>query len=405
VTIETDIIVIGAGPCGSFSALTAAKLGAKVAVFEEHPTVGVPTHCAGHLSLSGLKRIGLKLPSSLVENTFKGAVFFSPSGKQFFVRFPLPVTCTINRELFDQHLANIAARLGAHYFLNSRVKSLVLEHDAAKGVIIHEQGKARTEKISAHVIIDAEGIASTVLKNMRLKPFNQKMLAKAVSAEVDNARDVENDCVEVYFGNEFADGLYVWIIPKRDGAAKVGLATKRGNPKQCLEHFMNNHKVASGKLRKSKVTRLSYHAIPLGGPISKTYADGFLAVGDVASQVKPTTGGGVVMGLTCAQIAGEVAAQAVKEGNFSESSLKRYEELWKQKVGFDMRAMLFARKLLNRLSDHEIDSLFRIAGRLRVNETLGEVKDVDFQGKELLRLAKNPSCVATLAYFLFSAFT
>ncbi len=402
-TIETDIAVVGAGPCGSFSALVAAKSGTRVAVFEEHPTVGVPTHCAGHLSLSGLKQLGLKLPSFLVGNTFCGVVFFSPSGKQFSVRFPSPVTCTINRELFDQHLANIASNAGAQFFLGSRVKMIIEQQNGAKGIVVST--RERTENIMCNMIIDAEGVSSTILKNAGLKPFDNEMLVKAVSAEVDSIRDVESDRVEVYFGSGFADGFYAWIIPRRDGTAKVGLATKRGSPKQCLERLINNHPVASSKLRKSRIIRVSYHSIPLGGPISKAYANGFLAIGDAASQVKPTTGGGVVMGLTCAQIAGEIASRAVKESILSERFLKHYEERWKQKVGFDLRAMLFARKLLNRLSDSEIDRLFATATRLRLDETLVRAKDVDFQGKELTRLAKSPSALVTLAYFLFSALT
>ena len=151
--------------------------------------------------------------------------------------------------------------------------------------------------------------------------------------------------------------------------------------------------------------RISYHSIPLGGPIPKTYAHGFLAAGDVASQVKPTTGGGVIMGMTCARIGGQIAALAVKEDTFSERFLKLYEERCRQEIGFDMKMMLFARKLLNRLSDHEMDRLFSIAIKLRLEESLIHAKDVDLQGKELVRLVKSPSALAAVAYSLFSALT
>jgi digeranylgeranylglycerophospholipid reductase len=400
-TVETDIAVVGAGPCGCFSALVAAKSGARLAVFEEHTKFGFPTHCAGHLSLSGLEQLGLKLSSFLIENTFRGAIFFSPSGKKVSIRFPSPVTCVINRALFDQYLANIASKKGVQFFLGSKVKKIVQQQNGSKEVIISMQGKA--ERIISNVIIDAEGVSSTLLKNAGLKPLNTRMIVKTASAEVNRVNDVENDCVEVYFGSEFADGFYAWIIPKRDGTAKIGLATKNGNPRLCLEKFIKNSRIANGKLRKSRITRISYHSIPLGGPIPKSYAHGFLATGDAASQVKSTTGGGVVMGMTCAQIAGQVAALAVEEDTFSESFLKHYEERWRQKIGLDMKTMLFARKLLNRLSDHEMDKLFSIAIKLRLEESLIQVKNVDFQGKELMRLVKSPSAFAVLAYFLFSA--
>jgi digeranylgeranylglycerophospholipid reductase len=401
--VETDIAVVGAGPCGSLAALIAAKKGAGVTVFEEHPTIGVPSHCAGHLSLNGLKHLGLTLPSSTVENAFKGAVFFSPSGKQFSVSFPSPVTCVVNRKLFDQHLAKMASDAGVRYFLSSRVEALIHEKTTIKGVMIGKQGE--TEKISSTIVIDAEGIPSRILKNAELQPLNSKMLVKAVSAEVDDVKNVEKDRVEVYLSNRIASGFYAWLIPKKDDTAKIGLATNQGNPKRYLEQFMNKHKVSKTKFRRSKILRLTYHAIPLGGPISKTYAHGFLAVGDVASQVKPTTGGGVITGLACARIAGEVAGQAIKEGSCSADFLKQYEVKWKHELGFDLKAMLFARKLLNRLSDREIDKLFSVLTKLRLEKALIHVKNLDFQGKEAARLLVRPSALSALAFFVFSALT
>jgi digeranylgeranylglycerophospholipid reductase len=79
VTKRADIIVVGAGPCGSISAYTATKLGAKVLVCEEHKEVGVPNHCAGHLNISSLKLLGIQIPPRALENEIKGAVFCSPS--------------------------------------------------------------------------------------------------------------------------------------------------------------------------------------------------------------------------------------------------------------------------------------------------------------------------------------
>ncbi len=77
---------------------------------------------------------------------------------------------------------------------------------------------------------------------------------------------------------------------------------------------MSKHPVASKQLGDAKITKIGYHAITLGGPIKRTYANGFLAIGDCASQVKPTTGGGVIFGLTCAKIAAQTANEALQKG-------------------------------------------------------------------------------------------
>ena len=88
-----DVIVIGGGPVGSYAAINLAKLGVKVTVFEEHPAIGFPSHCAGHLSIRSLRSMGLyPLPEGIVENTFSAANFYSPAGTKFSLHLSCPVT-------------------------------------------------------------------------------------------------------------------------------------------------------------------------------------------------------------------------------------------------------------------------------------------------------------------------
>jgi digeranylgeranylglycerophospholipid reductase len=163
---------------------------------------------------------------------------------------------------------------------------------------------------------------------------------------------------------------------------------------------MFKHPVASKQLAKAKVTQVAYHAITLGGPIKKTYVDGFLAVGDCASQVKPTTGGGVIFGLTCAKTAAEVVSQALKQGDVSSNFLQTYQKRCDDLLGFDFSVMLRLRRFLDSLSDEKLDGMLRVCGKLGVDSALSGVDEIDFQGKLLLKLLGKPSMVVTLAYFV-----
>jgi len=120
--VKSDIIVVGGGPTGAFSALQATKLGAEVTVCEEHDRATGHSHCTGHVSLTGMKQLGLKLPEGLVENEIKSASFYSPSGCKFSVRFPASISCVINRGLFDQWLLDKSVDAGARVFHHTRVK-------------------------------------------------------------------------------------------------------------------------------------------------------------------------------------------------------------------------------------------------------------------------------------------
>ena len=397
----SDVVVVGGGPCGSFTALNLAKLGLNVNILEEHGEIGVPSHCAGHLSIKGLKLLGLyPLPSEIVENTFYGAVFHSPKGKRFSVHFSSPVTYAVNRVLFDKYIAGMAENAGTHYFLNSMAESLIIENGFAKGVIARH-GKAE-EKFLAKVVVDAEGVSSRILRQAGLPSVNHYRLVKAVEAEVENVKDMQPDMVEVFLGRDYAPGLYAWLMPKRDRKAKVGLAAKVGNPRELLRKLMLKHPTASEKLDRAKISQISFHSMTLRGPIPKTFSNGFLVVGDAASQVKPTTGGGVIFGMTCAKIGAEVAYEASRRNDFSSNFLRTYQRRCDKTLGSDIKFMLRIRKMLDALPDDKIDDAINFCAKIGLDKTLQDFEDVDFQGRSLLHTLWKPRMPIALLYFLFS---
>jgi digeranylgeranylglycerophospholipid reductase len=394
-----EAVIIGGGPVGSYAALNLAKLGVKVTVFEEHSEIGLPSHCAGHLSIRSLRSMGLyPLPNGIVENTFDTANFYSPTGTKFSLHLSQPVTTTLNRALFDQYLAKRGKAAGAQFILNARVQSLIKADGFVKGIKVQRNGQ-KEEEVHSKITLDAEGISSRLLRKADLNALKPKGLIYAVEAEIENVKDTELNAVEVYFGKSYAPGFYGWLIPKLDGTAKVGLATNYGNPNEFLRRLMSKHPVASKQLGGAKITKISYHAITLSGPIEKTYANGFLAVGDCASQVKPTTGGGVIFGLTCAKIAAQSAQEALEKDDVSSDFLQIYQKRCANLLHFDFSVMLRLRRFLDSLSDQKVDEMLRFCGKLGVDKALSDVDEIDFQGKLMLQVLGKPAMLAAMAYF------
>ena len=247
------------------------------------------------------------------------------------------------------------------------------------------------------LLIDASGCGSSIAKYAGLWQLGTRLVNSA-QFSVDDLRDVDGDFVELYFGQGFAPGFFGWIIPRRDGSAKVGIAAgSRANVRECFQRFIRKHPVASVKLRHAKqLTAPMYHPIPVGGAAHRTYSDGIMTVGDAASQVKPTTGGGIVFGLLCGRLAGETATRAIRSGDTSAHLLKEYDDSWRDIIGFDLNAMSWLRRLLYRLPDRQLDRIFSVSRELRADKILNRTADIDFQGRTLLSLARDPRFFLTL---------
>jgi len=393
-----DIAVVGAGPCGSFSALAAAKGGANVSVIEEHVEVGIPVHCAGHVSIHGLKTLGLEIPHDLVENEIRIARFHSPSGKILRIEQVEPVSYVINRTLFDYYLAELATRAGVSYFKGVRAESLWIHSNRVGGVSARGEGQLQLE---AKVVVDAEGAHTDLLRKAHLPVPRKEAMVTGAQGYSAMVSDVESGSVEVYLGNRYAPGFFAWIIPRQDGSAKIGLAANRGNPKTLLEHFVTKHPIVSRKIIEP-LTDISFHPIPLDGPPSMTYSDGLLVVGDAASQVKPTTGGGIVFGLTCSRIAGNVAAEGVAEEDCTSRFLSKYQKSWSELLGREFAIGRLTRRMLSRLSDNAIDRIFSIGESFHVEDSLGYVSEIDFEERILRYSLRKPNVALAFVCSLLS---
>jgi geranylgeranyl reductase family protein len=324
-----------------------------------------------------------------VQNKVKGARFFSPSGLTFTIEKKETVACVIDRSIFDRFLAQKTAETGARISLNEQAKGI---ERSEKETVIRSENK----KFYSKMVIDAEGASSRILKVMGLKPLNHDSLVPGIQCDFENV-GVDPEHIEVHFGNRIAPRFFAWVIPLSENKARVGLGCKGESPKERLDEFVRKRFGFEKNLGHCNIRSGS---IITGGPINRTFNDRFLVVGDAAGQVKPTTGGGVILGGLCASIAGRIAAEAVDRGDCATSFLGRYETLWKDKLGKDFRSMLLARKVVNRLSDKAINKLFNAVIEENLQGIFSAEGDMDFQSAIILKMLRKKEILGILPSFL-----
>jgi len=75
-----------------------------------------------------------------------------------------------------------------------------------------------------------------------------------------------------------------------------------------------------------------------------------------------------------------VAAEAVKKENTSESVLKRYDEIWREKFGKNLEISLKYRNAADKLTDKDMNALAEFLEKNKI-ENLSKISAIKFLGK------------------------
>ena len=386
--MNSDAIVIGAGPAGLLAADEIAKRGYEVQVFEEHERIGEPDHCAGLLSASGLKRLGITVPKEIVQNTVDGARIYSPAGHSIMVERGRREANVINRQKFDAWLASRATDSGAQVFTNVKVKDFIREKGKVQGI------KLSTEKeLGARVFVIAEGARCFLSKKVGFPIVQKSSKYPAFQYEVSGV-NIEDNIVEMFYGHQIAPGFFTWIIPLGENRARIGLAA-RDKSRIRLDAMMKHHKIISERMKGAKIERSLGGIVLVGMPISKMTIENTIAIGDTAGIVKATTGGGVILGGITARVAGRVVADSLSNEGEVKHTLSQYTKKCKAMVFKELRMMHLAQIALTSLDDKGIDSIVKDAAAMGLLDVVKSEGDMDLQGRVITRLLKDPRMILT----------
>ncbi|WP_256402710.1 geranylgeranyl reductase family protein [Halorubrum salinum] len=329
---EYDVVVAGAGTAGCYAAATIANEGLDVVIVERKDAEE-----AGHIAcgdaLKGADAFPEAIPKSQLEPAFTNTGVdhgrFEIPQEDTVLEIPVPgELAVIDRWEYGRRIIEGAENAGVDFHYDTVINDVVqAEGGRVTGLRAKRKGDQRTYE--ADVVIDGAGSLSllqdkadfegtTFDTNVRYSQF-----CSAYREIVEVPEPVEWDDALVFKATDRAAG-YLWYFPRTATEINVGLGFQMNEePMQLVEALkrdLRNRPEFEGAEVRDKLGA----ALPTRRPYDSAVAPGYMAVGDAAGHVNPTTGGGIAGAAYAGKYAGEQAVKAISDGDVSEENLWRY---------------------------------------------------------------------------------
>lgn len=195
-------------------------------------------------------------------------------------------------------------------------------------------------------------------------------------SQIELPMSMPSSKIEIHLGNHFAPGSFGWIAPLNNGSARVGVVVERKG-KIWLRRMIRERVEYPPAIINKNGLKLKPIA---NGAIKRSVKDKILAVGEATGQVKTTTGGGILYGLLCSEIAVDRLSKMLKNG----SNLNEYDVTWRSALMPELEIGQQLRKFASSLDDKTINNLFSFAkqNRFWVNSLLPRI-NLDFHSNLL----------------------
>jgi len=393
---DLDVVVVGAGPTGSNTARLLAEQGRSVLLLEEHPEVGRPVQCAGLVTPRLFEHTPFPI-GDLWQNDLRGAIVHAPDGTVVEFDAGEVHAQAMDRAGFDQRMARHAVAAGAE--LRTATKAVAVRRDADGATVTLQHGGAR-EDVRCRLVVGADGVRSVVARGCGFPAIHEVVSAYEVELSGCRVPEDRRHLIPMFAGRAQAPGFFSWIIPVGGDRTRSGLAVAPGMNEQAAkayyERMFTDPQSAPYLASSSEVYRI-IGGIPLGLR-RRLVDDRVLLVGDAAGMAKPTSGGGIYMGLVGSEHLARVADEALGRDRLDRGALMPYERLVRRTIARELRRGDAIRALYKRFGDADLDRLARLLRKPRVIAAIQEHGDIDYPSRLVLPLLRAEPRLA--AFFL-----
>ena len=389
---NVDVLIVGGGPAGLAAAEAAASQGARTLLLERQNEIGYPVHTSGGSWISDMQALGI--PEHLYHPVTK--VYFVSPHREVPLHYHPAVACVLDVRGVYQHLAGRAVTAGAAIRVRHTVEQTLLEEGRVAGVTAKNHISERID-VRAAVTIDASGFSRHVgVRTDMGKAFHRY----GYGAEYDMyAPHYPQDELYLIMGSQFAPRGYAWAFPRGNGRVRLGVGVLHpdcdDDARGYLDRIIHDLPQLSGKFKHA--SPLEYHTglFPSEGPVECFSRDGLLLAGDAGGHGSTLVGEGIRFAIYSGQMAGAIAAQAVKAGDTSAASLGRFDKQWRARFGRDMDISYMINKRIANYSDEQWDGALDLMKRLTPAQMAQALRGDFTAGLVLGVLARNPGLVAT----------
>ncbi|MGM0590691.1 MAG: geranylgeranyl reductase family protein [Halobacteriota archaeon] len=333
-THEYDVVVVGAGTAGCYAATTASLEGLDV-VIVERKTQQEAGHIACGDALKGADAFPEAIPKSQIESAFTNTDVdhgrFEIPSHDTVLEIPVPgELAVIDRWEYGRRIIEGAENAGVEFHYDTVVQDVV-QDDTGRVTGVRATHRGGLVEYDAAVVVDGAGSLSilqdkadltgaTFDTNVRYSQF-----CSAYREIVEVEEEVEWQDALVFKPTKRAAG-YLWYFPRTPTVINAGLGFQMNEEPMKLVEDLKHDLRARPEFAGAKVTDKLGAALPTRRPYDSAVAPGFIAAGDAAGHVNPTTGGGIAGAAYAGKYAGEQAVRAVEAGSSDEATLWRYNE-------------------------------------------------------------------------------
>jgi len=351
---QFDCIVVGGGPAGSTFADIACQNGLSVMVLEKDREIGVPVRCGEAVSDKGL-RIFHDVEDEWINTTINRIRLVAPN--ETVVEFALKESGYIlDRKIFDASLAKKATKSGALIKTKAYVNGLLFDNDKVSGVKGTYLGEPF--ELSAKIVIGADGVESRVGRWAGLSTHVKLKDMESAIQETVTGIKVDSNVFEFYLSRHWAPGGYLWVFPKSNHSANIGLAISGLYAKEgkSAQSFLNDF--LTKKYPNGSTQTMIAGGVPVSKTVKRMVTDGLMLVGDAAHTVNPMTGGGIIPGMRSGLLAGETASAVINSGQEpSTKNLQKYEKAWHKIGGKNHEKFYRIKEAIFRFEDEDLNRI------------------------------------------------